>query len=134
MEAYDRIRALRAQIAALLPAAQGTLASDLQQLDNKAAALEGAARRGRGNPMGRAETTGDSPVGFGELQGSFATLFTVLEEADLPPTTQATAELQTALQSEKQAQAALARLQSDLPAINTRLQAAGMTTLVLSSK
>jgi photosystem II stability/assembly factor-like uncharacterized protein len=131
MEAYDQIRTLRAKIAALLPAAQGTVATDLRRIDEQAAALEGA-RRGRGNRDGAADD--NAPKGFGELQGSFATLFTVLEEADLPPTTQATAALRATERSEQAAEAGLDRLRKDLPAINARLQAAGMSTLVLSGK
>jgi hypothetical protein len=126
MEAYGRIHALREQIAGLIPHAQGTLATDLQQLDTRAAALEGASRRGRGN---RDNATGEASPGFGDLQGSFATLFTVLEEADLPPTSQATTELQTTEQAERQAQTAWTRLRNDLPALNSRLQAAGLTPL-----
>jgi hypothetical protein len=131
MEAYDQVRTLRAQIAALLPAAQGTVATGLRHIDEQAAALEGA-RRGRGNRDGAAND--NAPKGFGDLQGSFATLFTVLEEADLPPTTQATTALHATERSEQAAEAGLARLRKDLPAINTLLQAAGMSTLELSGK
>jgi photosystem II stability/assembly factor-like uncharacterized protein len=128
MEAYERVHSLRARIAILLSGAPAALATDLQQLDSRAAALEGVPRRGRGGP---AADAGDALKGFAQLQGNFATLFTILEEADLPPTVQATKDLKETEAAEKQAQTAWGRMRQELPALNVRLQAAGLKALTI---
>jgi photosystem II stability/assembly factor-like uncharacterized protein len=82
LTAYNGVQALRAEIAKKLAGAGD---SGLRSLDGRLAALEGAARRG---PRGRA---GAAPgtVSFSQLQGQFAAILSTLEDADLPPTTQA---------------------------------------------
>ena len=104
MAAFDQIHALRAKLAKSLSA--GSTATGLQELDTKLAALEGAGRRGG---RGAAAPTANGPKSYSQLLNDFAGLFTVLEEADLAPTTQAIEGLQSYCASHaQQTNAALA--------------------------
>ena len=82
MHAYNQVHALRAAIAVLLNKSGGAVTGALKELDAKAAVLEGAGRRGgRGAPA----AAGTQRKAFSQLQGDYAAVFTVLEEADLEP-------------------------------------------------
>jgi len=116
MALIDSLRDLRAQIATQLPSAPADKAATLQQLDARAAALEGAAR-GRGN-RGNAPLASEGPQSFAQLQGSFATVFSILEEADRPPTSQAIAALKATRQEEKKTLAAWAALRQQYQTIH----------------
>jgi photosystem II stability/assembly factor-like uncharacterized protein len=128
---FDRVHALRLAIQALLSDATGSLAASLKDIDDKAAVLEGAPRRrSRGDSPAPAGPTGQGvsnpQQGFSQLQNTFATLFTLFEEADLPPTTQAVTAMEETTTAARKAKAALLTLeQNDLPALNARLGAAG---------
>lgn len=112
MAAFDQIHVLRAKLAKSLSA--GSPAAGLQELDTKLAALEGTGRRGgRGAPAPAA----NGPKSFSQLQNDFSGLFTVLEEADMPPTTQAIEGLQAALEAAKQTNAAWQQLQKQIATI-----------------
>jgi hypothetical protein len=87
MMADDRVRALRAEIAGKLTAGGD---SSLRLLDGRLAMLEGGGRRG---PRGMARAAASGNVSFSQLQGQFAAILGILEDADLPPTTQAVAGL-----------------------------------------
>jgi photosystem II stability/assembly factor-like uncharacterized protein len=115
MEAIEKIRALRARITAATPQSTGDRLSALQQLDAKAAALEGQGRR-----FGRGPVTQPAagPVSFSQLQGDYATLFTILEEADLAPTAQAQTALQTTEQAAGNSTAALKALFQEATKLN----------------
>lgn len=129
MLAYSQVHMLRAGIASLLPRSSGSLTTALQELDGRAAALEGAARRGRGRG---AATTGAELKSFAQLQGDYAGLFGILEEADEPPTTQAVTALQGTLQEDGHTAAIWKQIQvKDLPALNTQLKAAGLDPLTI---
>jgi photosystem II stability/assembly factor-like uncharacterized protein len=115
MEAVEKIRALRTRIAASIPQASGDRLTALQQLDARAAALEGQGRRfGRG----AAAPAPFGPVSFSQLQGDYATIFTVLEEADLAPTVQAQSALQTTEQAARNTDAAWTALQQEATKLN----------------
>jgi hypothetical protein len=76
-------------------------------LDGRLAALEGGGRRG---PRGRAGATSGN-ASFSQLQGQFGAIQSTLEEADLPPTTQAIAGLAATEEAAKKAWAEWAAIQ-----------------------
>jgi photosystem II stability/assembly factor-like uncharacterized protein len=129
MHAYNQVHALRADIAGLLHHSSGAVTGALQELDAKAAALEGSGRRGgRGAPSG----AGTQRKAFSRLQGDYAAVFTILEEADLEPTAQAVAALHATEQASRLAMADWTALErKDLPALNAQLKAAGLETLTV---
>lgn len=90
MASYNDVRSLRAQIAARLAGAAPADTARLHNLDGRLAALEGASRRGIRGRAGAAMGT----ASFAQLQGQYAVLLSILEDADLPPTTQAIAGLE----------------------------------------
>ena len=113
--AVEKIKALRARIAATTSQATGDRLAALQQLDARAAALEGQARRfGRGP----ATQPASGPVSFAQLQGDYATIFSILEEADLAPTAQAQAALQTTEQAARNTDAAMTALFQEATKLN----------------
>ena len=128
MQAYNQVHLLRAAIASLLSRCQGAVAAALKTLDEKAAPLEGAPRRGggRGAPGG-----GSAQLkAFAQLQADYATVFSILQEADEPPTTQSITALQATEQAAGLTAAAWMQLQQkDLPAINAQLKTAGLDLL-----
>ncbi|TDW95771.1 WD40/YVTN/BNR-like repeat-containing protein [Dinghuibacter silviterrae] len=113
LDAIATIGRLRAEL-------QPTGTPDFDQAIKDLSALAGAARRGRRMGMGAGGEQGAS--NFGQLEGTFASLLTLLEEADMPPTTQAAAGLSTALEQAAQAEALL---QKDISALNAQLKKAG---------
>jgi photosystem II stability/assembly factor-like uncharacterized protein len=130
MQAYSQVHLLRATVAALIPRSSGALAAALKALDEKAAALEGAAGRGRA----RGASGGAPPAlkTFAQLQSDYTTLFTILQEADVPPTTQAISALQTTELAAGATAAAWKELQlKDLAALNTQLKAAGLDSITI---
>jgi photosystem II stability/assembly factor-like uncharacterized protein len=99
MESVEKIRLLRSRLSnGITNTGSMTQQQELRDMDVRAAALEGNARRGRGGPT----PPDNGPRSFSQLQNDFATLFGILEEADLAPTVQA----QTALQETSRAAAA----------------------------
>ena len=115
MEAVEKIKALRARIAASIPQAGGDRLTALQQLDAKAAALEGQGRRfGRG----AAAQPAAGPVSFSQLQGDYAAVVAILEEADLPPTIAAQTALQTTEQAARNTDAAMTSLFQEATKLN----------------
>jgi hypothetical protein len=129
MHAYNQVHALRAAIAGMLARGVGQATAALQELDAKAATLEGAGRRGgRSMPAG----AGAQRKAFSQLQGDYATIFTILEEADLEPTAQTVAALHATEQAARQTMAVwLGLRQKELPAVNAQLQAAGLSALTV---
>jgi photosystem II stability/assembly factor-like uncharacterized protein len=121
---FNKVDRLRTALRALLPDATGPLKTQLEAIDSKAASLEGApgGRSRRGAPV----SGGKRQPGFSQLQNTFATLFGLLQAADMPPTTQAVAAMEEATASARTAKATLSELeQKDLPALNAALKAAG---------
>jgi len=112
MAAFNQVHALRAKLAKSL--SSGSTAAGQQELDTRLAALEGAGRRGG---RGAAAPAANGPKSFSQLQNDFAGLFTILEEADLPPTTQAIEGLQATLEAAKQTNAAWQQLQKQIATI-----------------
>jgi photosystem II stability/assembly factor-like uncharacterized protein len=96
LAAYDGVRAMRVEIAKKL---SGAGDSGLRSLDGRLAALEGAGRRG---PRGRAGAASGN-VSFSQLQGQFGAIVGILEDADLPPTTQAVSGLAATEEAAKKA-------------------------------
>ena len=85
--AYNGVQGLRAELAKKIRVGGD---SSLRSLDGRLTGLEGGARRG---PRGRAGAVSGT-VSFSQLQGQFAAILSTLEDADLPPTTQAVAGLE----------------------------------------
>ncbi|HLZ86059.1 MAG TPA: hypothetical protein VKQ52_02410, partial [Puia sp.] len=117
MTALERVRRLRTHIATALSSASGDRTTALQQLDAKAAALEGNARRGRGMPA----AADNGAKSFSQLQNDYAAVFGILEEADLPPTVQAEAALQATAQAAHSAETAFTALQHEAVTLNIAL-------------
>ena len=117
MSALAKVRRLRAHIATALSAASGDRLTALRKLDASAAALEGSGRRGRGAPA----PADDGPKSFSQLENDYSTLFGILEETDMEPTSQ----VQTALDETARAAAAtgnaLVTLQKDALTLNIAL-------------
>jgi photosystem II stability/assembly factor-like uncharacterized protein len=126
MQAYSQAHMLRTQIAALLQRNPGALATAIQALDGKVAPLEGAGgRRGRG-----AAPADGRRKSFAQLQGDYTTVFSILQEADEPPTTQVIDALQATGQAAAQTMAAWKQIQEkDLPELNAQLKAAGLDVI-----
>jgi photosystem II stability/assembly factor-like uncharacterized protein len=101
MDAYNRVRAVRMEVGQEVRGAGDSAAARLRELDGRLGALEGAGRRGprgmRGAPSGI--------VSFSQLQGQYATVLSLVEDADLPPTTQAIEGLQATEAADKKARA-----------------------------
>jgi hypothetical protein len=115
METIAKIKALRVRIAASIPQAGGERLTTLQQLDAKAAGLEGQGRRfGRG----AATQVAVGPVSFSQLQGDYTAVLGVLEEADMAPTMAAQTALQTTEQAARTTEAAWKALQQEATKLN----------------
>ena len=125
MEVSNRIHTLRARISAVASTVNGDLATALHELDARAAALEGIARRGRGG----APPTAGEHKSFSQLQNDYAGIFAILEEADLAPTVQAQTALQATTAAARATEADWTQLQKDVTKLNTRLQSAGAGSL-----
>lgn len=124
---FNEVHGLRAGLKTLpLPHSQTGIAAAVRALDEKAAALEGSGgRRSRG-------AVGSGQPNFSQLQNTFASLLSLLEGADLPPTTQAIAAMETATAGAGRAKQALDELKNkDLPALNAQLSAAGLPNISL---
>jgi hypothetical protein len=119
MMALERIHSLRARILASLSKASGQQSTALQQLDARAAALEGSPRRGGGR--GGPAPADNGPRSFSQLQNDYATVFTILEEADLAPTIQAQTALQATARAAMVTEAAWTKLQQDATTLNITL-------------
>jgi photosystem II stability/assembly factor-like uncharacterized protein len=130
LHAYDQVHRLRAAIAVLLPRVPTTLSAALKTLDEKAAPLEGAPRRGpgRGAPGGAPSQL--KP--FAQLQSDYATIFAILQEADVAPTVQALDALMTTQKAAAETASAWMQLQqADLAAVNVQLKAAGLDPITI---
>ena len=88
MNALNEIRDLRKKIKKRIADATGTAITDLNQCDAQAATLESSPQS-------------SSQASFGRLNNSFASVFNVLQEADVAPTSQAIAAVKDAEQSFK---------------------------------
>jgi photosystem II stability/assembly factor-like uncharacterized protein len=117
MNAVAKIHRVRAHIATAEASATGDQLGALQQLDAKAAALEGVARRGRGG----AASVENGPRSFSQLQNEYATLFGILEEADLEPTLQVQTSMQETGAAARTSGVALSKLDKDAMALNIAL-------------
>jgi photosystem II stability/assembly factor-like uncharacterized protein len=133
-EAQAQIRNLRRQLATLKErAGQGALAGSVTALDKKAADLEGAGTGGFRGAGGGAGAGGE--LTLARLSGEFSSLMSLVEGADVKPTTQAAAAFQEARNN-------LASLfgrwneikEKDVKALNSQLQAANLPPLEVVAK
>ncbi|HKD45253.1 MAG TPA: glycoside hydrolase [Candidatus Angelobacter sp.] len=108
-QAHKQLQAVRQKLS------EGTLAAAVDQLDQKLQALIGGA--------GRRPGPGNEPATLGGMRTRYLALFNVLEEADVAPTTQATAALKELEQQLAPIMARWAAIKSeDLPALNAQLK------------
>ncbi|HVU96557.1 MAG TPA: hypothetical protein VHE34_15115 [Puia sp.] len=127
MTAVEKLRRLRAHIATAQSSATGDRLTALQKLDADAAALEGNARRGRGmaSSMGGPSRGGAAAENalrsYSQLQNDYATLFGILEEADMEPTTQVQTSMQETTTAARAAGVALSKLEKEAIALNVLL-------------
>lgn len=114
MAVYDSVQALRGTIAAMLSGAGADLAKTLHELDAKAAMLAGVPHRGRG---GLSSAAGELKP-FSQLQNDYAGIFGILEGADMPPTMQTQAALQSTRSAFRVSDAVLNRLEKEIKTIH----------------
>jgi photosystem II stability/assembly factor-like uncharacterized protein len=88
--AVEQAAALRKQLKELEPRASGETLAGIQALEQKLQALAGGGQRRRGSVATEAPS-------LGGLRGRFLTLFGMLQEADVTPSTQATAAVSSVL-------------------------------------
>ena len=119
-EALQQVRALRPQLAERAGKAKGALADSLTALDKQAGELEGATQ---GAFFG-VPPAGKRPENLSSLNQHFGQLLSVVDSADVAPTTQASVvylELEDAL---GKVLAQWKKLHGDLPALNASLKKA----------
>ena len=117
MNAMEKLRRLRVHIATAESSATGDRLAALQQLDTRVAALEGERRRGRGG----AAPAENGPRSFSQLQNDYATLFGILEEADMEPTAVVQTSMQEMAAAARVTGTALSKLENDAIALNVAL-------------
>jgi len=100
MAFFEKAHALRAKVA-------GNAA-----LEGQLAVLEGSGRRGRGGAG--AATAGSGIRSFSQLANDFAGIFTILEEADTPPTEQTISDLQATIKAAAATNAAWQQLKKQV--------------------
>jgi photosystem II stability/assembly factor-like uncharacterized protein len=123
--ALQRVRRLRAELAERRALAKGDVAAAIGALDQKADALLGG-----GAAFGRSAI--DAPDSFARLSGQLQSLYRVLQEADAAPTP-------VVVRAVTERLGALTPLfgqwnslvAEDVPALNQKLQAAGLTAVTL---
>ena len=128
--ALRRAQALRTRFAALRPRASGAAAAALASASRRLDAVAG--RQGRGFFFFFRHPATGAPT-LVSLRGSYARLMGVLQSADVTPTTQAAAAVQ---RHAAQLQPLLARwraFQRSLPALNQKLQQAGLPAIPLAA-
>jgi hypothetical protein len=113
----EEIRSLRSQIKALIPQATGAVLTALQDLDQRALALEGSP----GN---------NKQPDFTSLHHQAAGVFGILQESDTAPTTQALAAAKTVQANRDALQPRWTDMKNkDVPALNILLKKAGLHTI-----
>jgi photosystem II stability/assembly factor-like uncharacterized protein len=101
LDAFNRVRAMRVEVGQEVRGAGDSVAARLRELDGRLGALEGAGRRGPRGMRGAASGI----VSFSQLQGQYATVLSLVEDADLPSTTQAIDGLRVTEAADKKARA-----------------------------
>jgi hypothetical protein len=124
--AAEQAGAVRKQLKELQPRATGETLAALTALDQKLQALAGGATRRPG--------AGSEPPTLGGLKTKFLTLFGVLQEADVTPSTQAAAAV---ADLQKQLPPLMERWNAmkaqELPALNKQLKSANLPELKVES-
>ena len=132
-EAATRAQSLREQIAGLLPQANGAVRTALQDFDRKLEELRGTAAvagGGGGGGRGGGAGTAANPNTLNSVTASLGGLMNSMQSADVAPTANTLAAIASARRTAAAVTARWSALQSvDLPALNARLQAAGLSTL-----
>ena len=120
--AFDQVTELRKQLASLKKQAQGDVLASVNALDEKLDHLAGAARRFPG--------AGEEAPSLGGMRMRLLMLMNVFQEADVAPTSQASA---AAAELTKEVPAVLQSWDTvkahDIPELNTKLRAAGLPEL-----
>ena len=127
--AAAKVRRISEQLAAVKQKAgtEGPLSKDIADLQRKISAFGGGGgfRRGPGGPASGGEAS------FGQLGGTFMSLMNLLQDADVIPSTQAVAAVDATQASfERSENGWRSILDTDIPALNSKLRAAGLTVIV----
>ncbi len=127
--AAAKVRRISEQLAAVKQKAgtEGPLSKDIADLQRKVSAFGGGGgfRRGPGGPASGGEAS------FGQLGGTFMSLMNLLQDADVIPSTQAVAAVDATQASfERSENGWRSILDTDIPALNSKLRAAGLTVIV----
>jgi photosystem II stability/assembly factor-like uncharacterized protein len=121
-EAVKRARGQLAESRPRVP--EGNLKTHVDALAEKLQALAG------GGPGGRGGGGGDERLSIATTAGRVRTLFGLIQEVDLAPTTQAAAAVPDLLKDSRTLQESWQAIKSqDIPALNQELRAAGLATL-----
>ncbi|MBV9775104.1 MAG: glycoside hydrolase [Gemmatimonadetes bacterium] len=134
--ALRQVRELRRQVAALRNGAAGGLVTELAALDRRAALLEdGSAPAGPEAPTEEEDEEGGAggpAANLVQLNGDLASLYGVVEGADLAPTSQALVAVESRLRMLDEALARWRTLQTgEVAALNVRLRQAGLAPLAV---
>ena len=117
MQALLETNRLRLQIKTLTATTKDTVAAPLKALDQKLAALENTSD---GNPQ----------AGFNRLEQSFSGLFDILEETDMPPTTQVLSAFNEAQQAFTKTWNSWIKIRNtEISKVNIGLKSAGLELL-----
>jgi photosystem II stability/assembly factor-like uncharacterized protein len=123
----ETVKRARGQLAELRPRVpEGSLKARVDALAEKLRALAGASGGGPGGRGGG----GGGGLSIATTTGRLRTLFGLLQEVDLAPTTQAAAAVPDLLKDSRTLQESWQTIKSrDIPALNQELRAAGLATL-----
>jgi photosystem II stability/assembly factor-like uncharacterized protein len=139
--AGQQVQSVHDQIARITTQATGAMADTLTAFDKRLDASLAPAGRAAAPPTGgrgggRGGRGGGAPAGptnpLMTVSGSLSGLMNVLQAADVQPTTIQVMEINAALAAYRQARTAWSTMRTvDLPALNVKLKAAGLTTITI---
>jgi hypothetical protein len=131
----DEARRVRGQITELRPKiADPALKSHLDALGEKILGVAGAAGGGFGGGGGGGAGGGGARTTAASVSGRARTLFGLIEEADVAPTTQIAAALPDVIKDSNTVEQGWQGIKSsDIPALNQELRAAGLPPITVAT-
>ncbi|HEX8904804.1 MAG TPA: hypothetical protein VF771_08190, partial [Longimicrobiaceae bacterium] len=126
-EALGQLRGVRTQLTALKGKGSAELQTGVTTFDQRAAALDEGAQQ--------PSAAGNTPLSLAQLNGDLATLYALVQSADVAPTSQALAAVEQRLQALDASLAAWRTLrEQNLEELNRQLRAAGMTPIAVRAQ
>ncbi|HEX8906756.1 MAG TPA: hypothetical protein VF771_18035, partial [Longimicrobiaceae bacterium] len=126
-EALSQLRGVRTQLGALKGKGSAELQTGVATFDQRAAALEEGAEQ--------PSAAGNTPMALVKLNGDLATLYALVESADVAPTSQALAAVEQRLQALDASLAAWRTLrEQNLEELNRQLRAAGLAPIAVRAQ